>query len=119
LNPVYGDNRFNLFHNSYVTCLPSFSEVIGLVNIESALMGRLVITTPYAGIDEMANEGGIICGNDLKSLQIALKAVMNLSQVEYNLRSESLRTWALDNFSPEIIMQRWATQIDELITRTV
>jgi glycosyltransferase involved in cell wall biosynthesis len=91
MGPLYGQDRLKAYLDSFAVCLPSFSEVVGLVNIEAALLGRLVITTRYAGINEIEDYGGIICDNNIQTLQVALNNLQNLSQKEYLKRCAELR----------------------------
>ena len=107
MGPIYGQDRLKAYLDSFAVCLPSFSEAVGLVNIEAALLGRLVITTPYAGINEIEDFGGIVCDNDIPTLRVVLNDLQNLSESEYLQRCESLRKWARQTFARETLSKKW------------
>lgn len=107
MGPIYGQDRLKAYLDSFAVCLPSFSEAVGLVNIEAALLGRLVITTPYAGINEIEDSGGIVCDNDIQTLRVVLNDLQNLSESEYLQRCESLRKWARQTFARESLSKKW------------
>ncbi|MEQ1665010.1 MAG: glycosyltransferase [Bdellovibrionales bacterium] len=107
MGPIYGQNRLKAYLDSFAICLPSFSEAVGLVNIEAALLGRLVITTPYAGIREIEDFGGIVCDNDIQTLRVVLNDLQNLPESEYLQRCESLRKWARQTFARETLSKKW------------
>jgi hypothetical protein len=81
--------------------------VVGLVNIEGALAGKIVITTPQAGIPEISSFGGVICENDVSALNSMLYEIYQLSDEEYLLRAKNLQRWALDNFNKSKILIEW------------
>lgn len=114
MEPIYGQDRLKAYLDSFVVCLPSFSEVVGLVNIEAALLGRLVITTPYAGINEIKDYGGIVCNNDIQTLQGVLNDLQNLPESEYLQRCRSLRMWARQTFARETLSRKWEEVVTSL-----
>lgn len=105
--PVYGDSRVDLYLSCYVFCLPSYSEATGLVNIEAALVGRPVITTPYTGLLEIKEHGGVLCNTGQESIGAALRDVASWTDSEYFSRSERIQSWAKSKFSIEVISSRW------------
>lgn len=114
MGPVFGMDREKVYLDSFVVCLPSYSEVVGLVNIEAALLGKLVITTPYAGINEISNYGGIVCDNDIDSLQKTLVGLEKISKNEYSIRCSSLREWAQSTFDRNVLLNKWQDAIKYL-----
>ncbi len=115
MDPIYGEHRLKAYLDSTAVCLPSFSEVVGLVNIEAALLGRLTITTPYAGINELADVGGIVCDNDVQTLRGVLNTLYNLPESEYIQRCDSLREWARQTFARESLSGKWEEAVTSLV----
>ena len=105
--PVYGDSRVELYSSCYVFCLPSYSEATGLVNVEAALVGRPVITTPYTGLLEIKEHGGVLCNTGQESIGAALRDVASWTDGEYFSRSKRIQSWAKSKFSIEVISSRW------------
>ncbi|MDP3843867.1 MAG: glycosyltransferase [Oxalobacteraceae bacterium] len=105
--PIYGDLRIDLYLSCYVFCLPSYSEAPGLVNIEAALVGRPVITTPYTGLLDIKEFGGVLCDTGQESIGLALREVASWTENEYFSRSKRIQSWAKSEFSLDIILPRW------------
>lgn len=112
--PAFGEQKLEKLRCAHVVCLPSYSEVIGLVNIEAALMGRLVITTPQAGVDEIAGHGGVVCSNDPIVLRTTLESLSSISVEEYTRRCVELQRWARKEFAYERIIETWNSTISML-----
>lgn len=105
--PVYGKDKVKLIENSSFICLPSYSEVIGLVNIEGALMKRVVITTHQAHIPEIGMHGGYIIDNDIDIIISLLDVIERLTYEDYVNRAISLNEWAMLSFNKESINKKW------------
>lgn len=105
--PIYGDLRIDLYLSCYVFCLPSYSEATGLVNVEAALVGRPVITTPYTGLLEIKEHGGVLCDTGQESIGLALREVAGWAEDEYFSRSKRIQSWAKSKFSLDVISSRW------------
>lgn len=111
--PVYGLDKIGVMEASNFICLPSFSEVVGLVNIEGALMRRVVITTSNANIPEIGVHGGCIIENNIDSFCNTFSWIDNLEYSEYAKRATSLYEWASRDFSKEKITQQWISFFSE------
>lgn len=105
--PVYGDARADLYLSCYIFCLPSYSEAPGLVNIEAALLGRPVLTTPNTGLFMLDAEGGMLCETGGASIASALEAIGRWSGEEYTARSIRIRSWATRDYSLAAIVPKW------------
>lgn len=105
--PVYGDARQELYRHCYLFCLPSYSEAPGLVNVEAALLGRPVLTTPYTGLFAIAQNGGMLCEPSADAIQKALLAAMAWTKEEYAARSVKIQKWARSEYALEQISPQW------------
>ena len=90
LGPVEGEDLINLYENSSVFVLPTFSENFGIVVAEALSYGLPVITTtgtPWKNIEEY-NCGWYINPN-LEDLKKALKEASNLDKNDYETKSKN------------------------------
>ena len=100
LGLVTGEEKQLLFKNSFVFVAPSYSEVIGMVNLEAAIMGVPTITTIQTGIKkEWANNGGFLINPNLKEIQTTLEIVTNWSDKERNEKGEMLKNYVEKEYS--------------------
>jgi glycosyltransferase involved in cell wall biosynthesis len=100
LGIVTGKNKTTLFQNAFVFAAPSHSEVIGMVNLEAAILNTPVITTHQTGIDsEWQNNGGYLINPNEEELTKALEKATSLSLEERNNRGEKLKNFVLKNYS--------------------
>lgn len=105
--PIYGDARQELYRHCYLFCLPSYSEAPGLVNVEAALLGRPVLTTPYTGLFAIAQNGGMLCEPTAEDIQKALLAALAWTKDEYAARSVTIQKWARSEYALEQISPQW------------
>lgn len=99
---VYGDDKYNLFSNAKAFVAPSYSEAIGLVNLEAAVCKTPVITTYNTGINpEWNKNGGIMINPTLEALTKAINTATNWTTNERNQRGNELSTFVINNYSWE------------------
>jgi glycosyltransferase involved in cell wall biosynthesis len=99
---VYGNEKYKLFSNAKVLIAPSFSEVIGMVNLEAAACKTPVITTFNTGINPDWNiSGGIMINPNTEELINAINQSVNWSTEERNQRGNNLSDFVLKNYSWE------------------
>ena len=97
---VKGEEKNKLFANAKAFIAPSYSEVIGMVNLEAATFGTPVITTYNTGLSkEWNNNGGILINPIQDELIQALNIVSDMSQEERYDRGYSLRNFVYNNYS--------------------
>lgn len=105
---VYGDEKYKLFANAKAFIAPSYSEAIGMVNLEAAVCQTPVITTYITGISpEWNNNGGIMINTNADEL---VGAINNASSWTYNERTErglALRNFVIENYSWEKKGHMW------------
>lgn len=97
---VKGEEKNKLFANAKAFIAPSYSEVIGMVNLEAATFGTPVITTYNTGLSkEWNNNGGILINPTQGELIQALNIVSDMSQQERYDRGCLLRNFVFNNYS--------------------
>ncbi len=106
---VKGRDKWALYRNAWSFCLPSFSEVIGLVNLEAAAARIPVITTYETGIvDEWNRCGGILIHSNEEAIYQALSLAQSWSQGERQERGKAMRALVEKQFSWRRVGQQWA-----------
>jgi glycosyltransferase involved in cell wall biosynthesis len=102
IGSVYGQQKYELFANAKAFVAPSFSEAIGIVNLEAAICKTPVITTFNTGIKpEWHKSGGIMINPILEELTHAINEVTAWSDLERNDRGKQLHDFVVDNYSWE------------------
>jgi glycosyltransferase involved in cell wall biosynthesis len=100
LGIVSGETKQNLIKNAHVLVAPSHSEVIGMVNLEAAVLKTPVITTYQTGLDQLWNDnGGKLINSNTDELVKALEEVLKWSDEERDLNGEKLYDFVIANYS--------------------
>jgi glycosyltransferase involved in cell wall biosynthesis len=108
LGLVSGIEKQNLINKAHVLVAPSHSEVIGMVNLEAAILKTPVITTYQTGLKPKWNEnGGKLINPNEKELIIALENVLSWSHKERNLNGEKLYDYVITNYSWKERSKEW------------
>lgn len=99
---VYGNEKFALFANAKVFIAPSYSEAIGMVNLEAAVCKTPVITSYETGINPNWNDnGGIMIHPKIEDLVIAINESLSWSDNERIDRGKNLSHYVIENYSWE------------------
>lgn len=99
---VYGDEKYKLFANAKAFIAPSYSEAIGMVNLEASVCQTPVITTYITGISPLwNNNGGIMINTDVEELVAAINMASSWTQSERVERGLALRNFVIENYSWE------------------
>ena len=108
LGAVYGDEKYALFANAKAFIAPSYSEAIGMVNLEAAICKTPVVTTFNTGINPQWNQsGGIMINPNSEELTLAINDVMSWSDEERSQRGLELSKFVIDNYSWERKGKMW------------
>lgn len=99
---VFGEEKFNLFANAKSFIAPSYSEAIGMVNLEAAICKTPVITTYNTGISPEWNvNGGLMINPNIEELTKAINQSVNWTTNERKERGENLSQFVINNYSWE------------------
>lgn len=116
LGLVRGEEKRKLFRNAFVFVAPSFSEVVGMVNLEAAEQNTPVITTFQTGLDKKWNEnGGILINPNQTELTNALKQVFSWSTEERNENGIKLRNFVNIHYSWEHRLNDWVNSYKTIL----
>ncbi len=105
--PVFGPPKWQLYRRAWAFCLPSHSEVVGLVNLEAAAAGVPVITTYETGLDDWEQGGGILVHPRLEELTRALEQALAWSDNDRADRGRALRQLVARRYSWETVGPQW------------
>lgn len=117
IGEVWGKQKFTLYKGAWITVVPSYSETIGLVNLESAACYTPTITTYQTGLLQWEKGGNILINPNVNELVEALKKVMSWSLEERINRGETTRKFIEKNFSSEVVGKMWIKLYSKLIRR--
>lgn len=105
---VTGTDKELLFKNAFVFVAPSHSEVVGMVNLESAVFGTPVITTIQTGLKkEWSDNGGILVNPNVNEVEKALKVSLDWSDEERNKNGKKLNDFVIKEYSWEYRFKDW------------
>ncbi len=115
LGMVQGAQKWCLYRKAWAFCLPSFSEVIGIANLEAAACATPVITTVESGIiEDWANNGGILIHPEVNDILAGLEQAASWSQAERDERGGCLRKLVERYYSWQVTSHQWIALYQEL-----
>ncbi len=104
---VYGDAKTALLRDAWVMAAPSYSEVVGVVNLEAAMCKLPSITTYETGLWDWEQGGGILIHPAVRDLKIALCEAVQWSVDERLLRGEKSLQLVREKYSWETVIPQW------------
>ena len=107
IGPVYNDEKLDWYRRSWVTVVPSFSEVVGLVNLEAAACYSPTITTYECGLLDWEEGGGVLIHPEVESLTNALIAVSRWGEDERYSRGLASFNLIKRKYSWDVVSQQW------------
>ena len=108
LGLVTGNEKEALFKNAFIFVAPSHSEVVGMVNLESAIFGTPVITTKQTGLKkEWSDNGGFLVNPNVNEVQQAIETCLSWSNHERNINGKKLRDFVKKEYSWESRFKDW------------
>jgi glycosyltransferase involved in cell wall biosynthesis len=106
---VHGPAKWQLYRDAWAFCLPSFSEVIGLVNLEAAAASTPVITTYETGVvDDWERCGGVRIHPEEGSIRAGLNQALAWSPEERLARGRAMHSLVESQYNWIRIGQQWA-----------
>ena len=97
---VKNKEKIKLIRNAWVMVAPTYSDVIGMVNLEAASLKTPMITTYKTGLKKGWDiNGGKLINPNEKELISALNEALNWSLEERNKNGEKLFDFVLKNYS--------------------
>ncbi len=119
LGRVEGAEKWRLYRQAWAFCLPSFSEVIGMVNLEAAACAAPVLTTRASGVGAAwETQGGMLLQPQLESLTAGLRQAAGWSRHERDCRGAQLRRLVETEYSWSAVLPRWVEVYEQMIVET-
>ena len=117
--PVSGAAKWQMFRDAFAFCLPSFSEVIGIVNLEAAAARTPVITSYDSGVvPEWDQRGGLLIRPQEESILAALMQASSWTPAERQRRGLTLRALVETHYGWEQVGLDWANAYQRLVGQT-
>lgn len=113
--PLYGEQKAAMLRSAWVMVTPSYSEVIGMVNLEAAQNHLPSITTYETGLLDWEDGGGLLVHPDVNQLRQALTLTAGWRQDERITRGQSSFKLVRDQYSWQAVLPAW----QKLYTRAV
>ena len=115
LGPVYGEEKWQLLESAWVLAVPSYSEVVGLVNLEAAIVRTPSLTTFQTGLWDWEEGGGVLVSPRSDELATALLSVLSWSRQER--RERGRRSWQLarKKYSVSAVGDAWEAAYASLV----
>ena len=105
---VSGKVKDNLIKNAFVIATPSHSEVIGMVNLEAAILKTPVITTFQTGLSTSWREnGGFLINPNEEELMQSLKKVLKWTNEERKENGQKLYDFVVKNYTWQNRIEDW------------
>jgi len=108
LGMVSGIEKYQLYKDAWVFVAPSYSEVVGMVNLEAGVLETPVITTYQTGLYAEWNEnGGVLINSNVGELSKALSDAIQWSDSERDDRGKKLKQFIIEHYSWERNIYKW------------
>lgn len=117
IGPLYTEEKYEAIRRAWVVVVPSFSEVIGMVNLESAACGVPTITTFQTGLLDWEEGGGLLCHPNVESLSIALTQACAWAKDERMARGILARRFVSEKYSSLVVKEKWSSVYGGLLRK--
>jgi len=104
---VHGEQKRQLFEKAWCVVVSSYSEVMALVNLESAASFTPTITTTMTGLSDWEDGGGVLVEPELEPLTSAMIQVCNWSQDERMALGKRAQAFVEERYSWGVIGDQW------------
>ena len=111
-NPV---EKHALMRDAWITVVPSYTEAISLVNLESSACSTPTITTSATGLLDWTDGGGLLIEPHVDPLAAALSACAHWSREERLQRGTASRRLVEERYSASTVMRRWMDLYGSLV----
>lgn len=115
----FSSNPYPYMERANLIVIPSRTEALSTVAIESLILGKVVITTPCSGMQELFGESeyGIITEDSVISLYLNIKRMMNSPDL-LKKYSEAAKKRGLD-FTKEEIVRKTEVMFEKLLSERI
>ena len=107
IGPIYGDAKLTLMQKAWTVIVPSYSEVVGMVNLEAAACKTPSITTFETGLWDWEEGGGVLVHPEVDELCDAILNASRWSDEERILRGEKSYILVREKYSWNAVISNW------------
>lgn len=104
---VYGEEKEQWFRRAWVTVVPSYSEVVGMVNLEASVLKCPTITTHVTGLRDWEEGGGLLVNPNIEELTIALETCVTWTKRERLDRGIASYALVEKKYSWKAVSKKW------------
>lgn len=104
---IFGDDKRTWMLRSWVLIAPSYSEAIGLVNLEAAVNRLPTITTHQTGLLNWEEGGGLLIYPNVSDVKRGIEIACSWNLMEREHRGETSRSLVVKNYSWEVVSPLW------------
>lgn len=114
VGPVYDKEKWTLYKRAWVVVVPSYSEVVGMVNLEASAAGTPTITTRQTGLYDWEEGGGILTDPVVEDISEALSLSARWTMKERLGRGLKAQELVQNRYSLDANGQKWVDLYSEL-----
>lgn len=116
LGPVFGIEKEKLLRESWVMVTPSYSEVVGLVNLEASANCLPTITTHQTGLYNWEQGGGQLIEPEINSVKLSLEQACQWNEEERRERGLASRELVKKHYSWAAVLPLWVELYNDIRT---
>jgi glycosyltransferase involved in cell wall biosynthesis len=118
MGPLYDEAKWGFLRDLWTMVLPSFSEVVGVVNLEAGASGTPTITTHSTGLSDWEESGGLLVEPNEDAVTHALARALSWSAAERSRRGARARAFVERRHSWNVVGAQWLTVYERLAGET-
>ncbi len=115
--PVFGEKKWDLVKRAWAVVVPSYSEVMSMVNLEAAACGVPSITTYETGLWDWESGGGRLIHPSVHELSAALQSAAGWQLEERMERGQKSRQLLASRYSWDVVIPQWERLYAEMLNR--
>jgi glycosyltransferase involved in cell wall biosynthesis len=107
IGPVYGKEKWELIKKAWIVAVLSKSEVISMVNLESAACYTPSLTTRETGLFDWEEGGGEIVDLDISNIANKIRTISFWPESERISRGQASRRLVEKRYSWDVVLPLW------------
>jgi len=111
---TFGDEKRAWMRKSWILVAPSYSEAMGLVNLEAAVNELPAITTHETGLFNWEEGGGLLISPNVEEVKKALEMACSWSASERDQRGIRSKYLVANKYSWDVVSPLWAELYKEV-----
>lgn len=119
IGAVYGERKYQLLENAWALVAPSYTEVIGMVNLEAGALSTPSLTTPETGLLDWESGGGILVSNEPAKLQEAIERAAAWTLAERQERGARSKLLVGQCYQLNVVGHQWVSLYEKVVSKVV